>query len=74
MIDMTGSESDMYWLDSYDGISSDQQFYITDKGLNLYFQPYEIAPYSAGFPTFMVTFEEIGDIIDKKGDFWKSFN
>ncbi len=74
MIDMTGSDSEMYWLDSYDGISSDQQFYITDKGLNLYFQPYEIAPYAAGFPTFMVTFGEIGDIIDKKGNFWKSFN
>ncbi len=72
--DMSGTESEMYWLDSYEGISSDQLFYITDKGLNLYFTPYEIAPYAAGFPTFMVTFEEIGDIIDKKGGFWKSFN
>ncbi len=71
--EMSNSEDMLYWLDSYDGISADQQFYITDKGLNLYFQPYEIAPYAAGFPTFMVTFEEISDIIDTKGDFWKSF-
>lgn len=72
--DMAAQDPDIYWLDSYDGISSDQPFFITEKGLNLYFQPYEIAPYAAGFPTFMVTFEEISDIIDKKGDFWKSFN
>lgn len=74
ILDMSSAETQMYWLDSYDGISSDQQFYITDKGLKLYFQPYEIAPYAAGFPTFMVTFDEISDIIDKKGEFWKSFN
>jgi hypothetical protein len=72
--DMTAQDPDIYWTDSYDGIRRDQQFYITDEGLNLYFQPYEIAPYAAGFPTFMVTFEEISDIIDKKGDFWRSFN
>ncbi|NLK88084.1 MAG: DUF3298 domain-containing protein [Clostridiaceae bacterium] len=72
--DMAGQDTDMYWIDSYEGIGSNHQFYITDKGLNLYFQPYEIAPYAAGFPTFMVTFQEIDDIIDKKGDFWRSFN
>jgi hypothetical protein len=74
LADMSDQDQDFYWLDSYDGISRDHQFYITDEGLNLYFQPYEIAPYAAGFPTFMVTFEEIDDIIDKKGGFWKSFN
>lgn len=72
--EMSEQEPGMYWFDSYKGISGDQQFYITDKGLSLYFQPYEIAPYAAGFPTFFVTFEEINDIIDKKGDFWRSFN
>jgi len=72
--EMAQSEDTLYWLDSYDGISSDQQFYINENGLNLYFQPYEIAPYAAGFPTFLVTFDEISDIIDKDGDFWRSFN
>lgn len=72
--DMVESGNTDYFPDSFDGIRSDHQFYITDKGLNLYFQPYEIAPYAAGFPTFMVTFDEISDIIDRDGDFWKSFN
>jgi len=62
------------WLDSYEGIKPDHKFYITENGLNLYFDPYEIAPYAVGFPTFMITFDEISSIIDKKGDFWKSFN
>jgi hypothetical protein len=72
--DLAESGNMDYFPDSFDGIRSDHQFYITDKGLNLYFQPYEIASYAAGFPTFMVTFDEISDIIDMDGDFWKSFN
>ena len=72
--ELAAAEDSYIFADSFDGISSDQPFYITDKGLNLYFLPYEIAPYAAGFPTFMVTFDEISDIIDRNGDFWKSFN
>jgi hypothetical protein len=63
-----------YFPDSFDGVSDDQQFYLTEKGLNLYFQPYEIASFAAGFPTFMITFDEISDIINRDGEFWKAFN
>jgi len=62
------------WLDSYKGIKPDQLFYLTEDALMLYFTPYEIAPYAAGFPTFSVPFTEISTIIDKKGSFWLSFN
>jgi len=72
--EMAQSEDTLYWYDSYNGIRPDHQFYINENGLNLYFQPYEIAPYAAGFPTFLVTFDELSDIIDKNGDFWKLFN
>lgn len=72
--ELVESGDEMIFPDAFDGISSDQPFYVTDKGLSLYFRPYEIAPYAAGFPTFMVTYEEIADIIDKDGKFWKSFN
>ena len=72
--EQAGNEDVYYFPDSFDGIDSDQPFYITEQGLNLYFLPYEIAPYAAGFPTFLVTFDEISDIIDKEGKFWKSFN
>ena len=41
---------------------------------NLYlFPPYEIAPY-AGFVTFKIPFTEIEGMINKEGNFYKSFN
>lgn len=68
-----GSNSSV-WLDSYKGIKEDQPFYISAETLNIYFLPYEIAPYAAGFPTFKIPYKEIMDIIDTEGQFWKSFN
>lgn len=62
------------WPDSYKGIEPDQPFYVTADALMLYFRPYEIAPYAAGFPTFRVPYDEISGIINKKGSFWRSFN
>ncbi|MBW7459323.1 DUF3298 and DUF4163 domain-containing protein, partial [Paenibacillus sepulcri] len=59
---------------SYTGIRPDQPFYVTDDALHLYFEPYEIAPYVAGFPTFTIPFAQIRDIIDTEGEFWKSFH
>lgn len=62
------------WPDSYKGIRPDQPFFLSSEALMLYFTPYEIAPYAAGFPTFTVPFAEISDIINKNGSFWMSFN
>jgi hypothetical protein len=59
---------------SYKGIQVDQPFFISEAGLNIYFYPYEIAPYSAGFPVFTISFEELTNIIDQSGEFWKSFH
>jgi hypothetical protein len=60
--------------DTYKGIKADQPFFISEGALNVYFEPYEIAPYAAGFPTFTISFEEIDSIINKNGDFWRSFH
>lgn len=62
------------WSDSYKGINPDQPFYITKDALKIYFEPYEIAPYAAGFPTFSIPYGEIMDIINTDGSFWRSFN
>lgn len=59
---------------SYKGIQVDQPFFISEASLNVYFAPYEIAPYAAGFPTFKIPFEELTDIIDQNGSFWHSFH
>lgn len=33
-----------------------QQFYLTGKGLVVYYQQYDIAPYSTGIPTFLIPY------------------
>ncbi|WP_328803920.1 WG repeat-containing protein [Paenibacillus glycinis] len=60
--------------DAYKGIRPDQPFFVTANALHLYFQPYEIAPYAAGFPTFTIPFTQFGNILDTEGAFWKSFH
>lgn len=61
------------WIDQYKGIKEEQPFYISENVLNIYFTPYEIAPYAYGFPTFKIPYMEIVDIINTEGDFWNSF-
>jgi hypothetical protein len=60
--------------DAYKGIEPDQPFFISDEGLNIFFTPYEIAPYAAGFPTFTIPFDQLNGIINTEGGFWKSFH
>lgn len=60
--------------DSYKGIEADQPFFVDHETLNIYFEPYEIGPYVAGFPTFKISFDEIMSIINTQGEFWKSFH
>lgn len=60
--------------DTYKGITADQPFYVDEAALYLYFAPYEIAPYAAGFPTFRIPYAEIMGLISTEGDFWQSYH
>nr|WP_263323215.1 WG repeat-containing protein [Neobacillus sp. Marseille-Q6967] len=60
--------------DSFKEISTDQPFFITENALNIYFAPYEIAPYAAGFPTFTIPFSQITSLIAEDSHFWSSFH
>jgi hypothetical protein len=60
--------------DTYKGITSDQPFFVDNEALYLYFAPYEIAPYVAGFPTFRIPYAEIMGLISTEGEFWQSFH
>ncbi|SDW18288.1 WG containing repeat-containing protein [Paenibacillus sp. CF384] len=59
---------------TYNGIRPDQPFFVSENALHIYFEPYEIAPYAAGFPTFTIPFAQIRSILDTNGAFWKSFH
>jgi Protein of unknown function (DUF3298)/Deacetylase PdaC len=48
-------------------IKPNQDFYIADKALVIYFQLYEITPYVFGFPMFPISVYDLQDIIDENG-------
>lgn len=54
-------------LGEYPGITSDQDYYIADKSLVIYFPLYAIVPYAWGFPYFPISVFAIQDIIDEDG-------
>jgi hypothetical protein len=54
-------------LVEYPGITPDQDFYVADKSLVIYFPLYDIVPYAWGFPYFPISVFEIQDIIDEEG-------
>ena len=54
-------------LNGFPGISPNQDFYIADKALVLYFQAIEITPHYIGLPMFPISVFELQDIIDENG-------
>ena len=58
---------DLPLLGEYPGITEDQDYYIADKALVIYFPLYAIVPYAWGFPYFPISVYEIEDIIDEEG-------
>lgn len=65
---------DYVFPDTYKGIAPDQPFYVSETALHLYFAPYEIGPYAAGFPTFTIPFAQLNGILAKDRPFWQSFH
>ena len=54
-------------LDDFKGIDPEQDYYIADKSLVVYFQLYEITPYVYGLPYFPISVYELQDIIRDEG-------
>ncbi|QUH20043.1 DUF3298 and DUF4163 domain-containing protein [Alkaliphilus sp. B6464] len=60
-------ERDIPLITKFDKIRPDQDFYIADKALVIYFQLYDLEPYAYGFPQFPISVYEIQDIIKEDG-------
>ncbi|TQR19351.1 DUF3298 and DUF4163 domain-containing protein [Psychrobacillus vulpis] len=54
-------------LEEFSGIRPDQDFYIADHSLVIYFQVYEITPYVYGFPYFPIAIKDIENIVRPDG-------
>ena len=61
-----------YLVDSIELIESDRDFVVDKESLTIYFHPYEIAPYAAGFPEFKITLIDLESLIDDQGSFWRA--
>lgn len=70
--DKNKTANSIIFRDDFKGMGNEENFYLTKDALNIFFDPYEIAPFSAGFPTFSISYGEIKDIIDTNGKLWKA--
>lgn len=61
---------DYVYKDGFKGINEGQNFYFDEDNLYIYFQPYDIGPYAAGFITFKIPFSLIQDIMEKGSIDW----
>mgnify|MGYP000914045480 CR=1 FL=1 len=59
------NERDIPLLDGFKGVSPNQDYYIADKALVIYYQLYELTAYAYGFPHFPISVYEIQDIINE---------
>jgi hypothetical protein len=54
-------------LDGFQAIQPNQDYYLADKSLVLYFQLYEITPYYVGFPMFPISVYDVQSISTEQG-------
>lgn len=60
-------EREIMLINEFEGISPNQDYYIVDNNLIVFFQLYDITPYAFGFPYFSIPIYELQDIINEDG-------
>jgi hypothetical protein len=58
-------------INPFTQIRPDQDFYLADKALVLYFQLYDLYPYAYGFPYFPISIYDLTSILDEQGPLGK---
>lgn len=58
---------DIPLLTPFKGIRPDQDYYLADKALVIYFQQYELTAYAYGFPCFPISLYQIPGLIPENG-------
>lgn len=58
---------DVPTLEPFKSIRPDQDYYIADRSLVIYFSLYELTPYVYGFPYFPISVYDLQDIISENG-------
>ncbi|QJC52054.1 DUF3298 and DUF4163 domain-containing protein [Paenibacillus albicereus] len=60
-------QRDIQTLQPFEGIRPDQDYYIADRALIIWFSVYEITPYVFGFPYFPISVFDLSDLIREEG-------
>lgn len=60
-------ENNILLINKYNGITRDQQYYLTNNSLVLYYQVYEYTPYVYGLFKIEIPYDEIRNIIGPMG-------
>lgn len=63
LVELAIIERDVPLLGEFNGIRPDQDYYIADKALVLFFQLYELSPYVFGFPSFPISVYQIDNLV-----------
>lgn len=59
--DKINNNPDIYFADEFKGVNENTQYYLTKDGVVVFFQLYELAPYSAGIPEFKISYDLLKD-------------
>ena len=60
-------EKELPLLGEFDKIAPDQDFYLAERHLVLYYQLYDLVPYAWGFPEFEIPLESLQEIAKEDG-------
>ncbi|ALC89545.1 hypothetical protein AM500_06920 [Bacillus sp. FJAT-18017] len=66
-------ERSIMTIEPFTSIKPNQDYYIADKALVLFFQLYDLAPYAYGFPYFPISIYSIQDLISEQSPLQKMF-
>lgn len=67
LIRMQIEQRDIPVINGFTEIKPNQDFYIADRTLVIYFQLYDLTPYAYGFPFFPISVYDLQDIIREDG-------
>lgn len=71
-IELRTKDEDKYFFEGkmgFQGIKDEQNFYLTDDKVVIFFEKYEIAPGAMGIPEFEISLDSLKDILKVKEDF-----
>ena len=64
-------EQQLPLLTPFPGVTDDQEYYLTDKALVVYYQEIQFTPHYVGIPEFTIPYAEIEPIVKKDGPIGK---